>query len=359
MGSIISAIGTAVPPQRFAQEDILNFMTHAHRLNTAETARLKKLYEVSGIAYRHSVLNDFGPPFIQEAFFKNGAAPDTLQRGKVYEKNAGKLGKNAAKEVFKIGNIDPLEITHLITVSCTGMYAPGLDIDLVEDLGLSTSVERTCINFMGCYGAFNALKTADYICRAQPDAKVLIVDVELCTLHFQKENTLHNWIANSLFADGAAAVLVEAQNQQKQGFRLRSFYNTLAAGLKNEMSWHIGNTGYEMYLSSRIAKNIKGKIGNVTVELLKKAGMQAEDITRFAVHPGGRRILEVCEESLNMPEESLQHSYAVLHDYGNMSSATILFVLQRLMKIIKPGENLAGFAFGPGLTFESMILEAV
>src|SRR5690606_25146521 len=150
---------------------------------------------------------------------------------------------------------------------------------------------------------------------------------------------------------------VEAENGQKHGFRLKAFYNTLATSLKNEMSWRIGNTGFEMYLSSRIAKSIKGKIIQVTDKLLEKAG--AQDISHFAVHPGGRRILELCEEALYMAEESLRHSYTVLNNFGNMSSATVLFVLQQLLEVCTPGENLASFAFGPGLTFESMVLETV
>ncbi len=365
MSSIISAIGTSVAEYRFAQNEVFSFMVEAHQLNPIQAARLKKLYDASGIEYRHSVIPDFGSERGQFKFFGNEAGlspfPTTHQRGLVYEEQAWQIGKKAVGEIWEKTAVKPEDITHLITVSCTGMYAPGLDIDLVDKLGLKHSTERTCINFMGCYGAFNALKTADYICRSQHNAKVLIVDVELCTLHLQIESTLDNWVANSLFSDGAAAVLVEPEDNRstKKGFKMKSFYNVLIPEAKTEMGWRIGNTGFEMRLTSQVAKNIHAKIGWVYNALLKKADMPHTSISRFAIHPGGRRILEACEETLELPEESLQFSYGVLQKFGNMSSATILFVLKGLLEAIEPQEQVAGFAFGPGLTVESMVLETI
>jgi predicted naringenin-chalcone synthase len=361
MSSVISAIGTATPPFRFSQKEVLKFMIEAHQTDDREAARLTKIYEVSGIEQRHSVVSDFNSAAGIDSLFSNGF-PSTAQRGSIYEEQAVQIGKQAIENLFTtVRNLIPAQITHLITVSCTGMYAPGLDIDLIEQLGLNKSAERLCINFMGCYGAFNALKTADYICRAQPAAKVLIADVELCTLHFQKENTLNNWVANSLFADGAAAVLVEGENSRSTttAFRLQTFYNLLVLEGKKEMSWRIGDVGFQMHLSSQIARNIKGKIGEVTNKVLSLAKLSVKDVSRFAVHPGGRRILEVCEEALHLPEEVLEHSYDVLKKFGNMSSTTVLFVLQRLLQKAERGEKVMSFAFGPGLTFESMILETV
>ncbi len=361
MSNVISAIGTATPPFRFSQQEVLKFMIEAHELDSREASRLKKIYEVSGIENRHSVIPDFEASHTGNSFF-NSSFPSTADRSMLYENEAWKISKSAAENLFlNVNDFDPAEITHLITVSCTGMYAPGLDIDLIEKLGLSTSTERICINFMGCYGAFNALKAADYICRAQLNAKVLIVDVELCTIHFQKQNSLNNWLANSLFSDGAAAVLVEPESNRStaKGFRLAGFYNLLVLEGKKEMSWRVGNTGFEMLLSSHVAKSIKGKIAEVTRSLLDKAKFSFKDVSRFAIHPGGRRILEVCEEALELPEEFLEHSYHVLKKFGNMSSATILFILQQQLQEAQKGQKLMGFAFGPGLTFESMILETV
>lgn len=186
MSSVISAIGTATPPFRFSREEVLKFMIEAHGLDSREAGRLTKLYENSGIENRYSVISDFKSSNPGSAFFANNF-PTTTQRGQLYEEQAKQIAKAAVENLFSdLRTILPKQITHLITVSCTGMYAPGLDIDLIELLSLNPSTERICINFMGCYGAFNALKTANYICKAQPEAKVLIADVELCTIHLRK-----------------------------------------------------------------------------------------------------------------------------------------------------------------------------
>lgn len=364
MSSVISAIGVANPAHCFKQEQILNFMTQAHQLTDNHASRLRKIYEVSGIDYRYSVLPDFGGLEDDLSFFRYGgeryASPCTQVRMSAYQQHAKEVAGAAIADLRKkVNGFDLKRVTHLITVSCTGMYAPGLDIDLLQSLELPESTERTCINFMGCYGAFNAIKVADYICRADPESKVLIADVELCTLHFQPKNTMDNWLANSLFSDGAAAVLVEnsADRSSSKGYQLKSFYNQLVAEAREEMAWHIGNTGFEMRLSSHIAKKIRSRVEQVTEKLIEKAGIKLPDISRLAIHPGGRRILEVCNEILNFPEKALKPSFNVLRQFGNMSSVSVLFVLNEHLKDANPGENLMSFAFGPGLTFESMILE--
>jgi predicted naringenin-chalcone synthase len=365
MKSCITAIGTANPEHRVAQERILSFMAEAHQLSAHEAGRLAKIYEHSGIDFRHSVIPDFAKENGSYTFFSNTPNlepfPNTKQRANLFKDTAIHISMEAAKRCLKlVPNFNPKEITHLITVSCTGMYAPGIDIELVEQLQLNPSVERTCINFMGCYGAFNALKMADYICRADEQAKVLIVDIEICTIHFQKENTLDNWIANSLFADGAAAVLVENSISERKGFEMKAFHSELISSAKNDMAWAIGNFGFEMRLSSQIAKKIKQTIHSVADTLLQKAKISLGEIQQFAIHPGGRRILEVCEEEFNRGSEINANSYEILKNYGNMSSATVLFVINEFWKQknkLKSAEPILSFAFGPGLTFESMILQ--
>ena len=365
MGSIISAIGTSNPENRFTQDQIFRFMKDAHQLDPHNARRLEKLYQVSGIDYRHSVLNDFGQNRGEYDFFGNELGlepfPSTASRGDVFESHALNLSLKAIENCTKqLKNFDKKKVTHLITVSCTGMYAPGLDIEIVEKLGLQPNVERTCINFMGCYGAFNALKVADYICRAQPDATVLIVDVELCTLHFQKENTLDNWLANSLFADGASAVLVQHEDYAEEKlFAIKSFYTEVITEARNEMAWKIGNHGYEMQLTNQVSKQIKSGIRNVADKLLKKANLAFDEISSFAIHPGGRKILEVCDDVFKLSTAQNEHAYEVLKNFGNMSSTTVIFVLDALSKKLKAKkseEKIMSFAFGPGLTFESMVL---
>ncbi|WP_017257011.1 type III polyketide synthase [Pedobacter arcticus] len=366
MRSIISAIGTSNPSNKFSQEQIFEFMKEAHQLDGENARRLHKLYQVSGIEHRYSVLNDFGAGKGNYEFFGNEAGlepfPTTAQRGDIFQKTALNLCLSAIDHCFaKIKSFDVKQITHLITVSCTGMYAPGLDIEIVENLGLKPNVERTCINFMGCYGAFNALKVADYICKAEPKAKVLIVDVELCTLHFQKENTLDNWLANSLFADGASAMLVQNETYAEEKlFEIDTFYTEVVTEARNEMAWKIGNHGYQMQLTNKVSKQIKSGIKGVAEKLLEKAQLTFDDIEAYAIHPGGRKILEVCDEVFDLDANQSEASYEVLKNYGNMSSTTIIFVLEELSRKASPqesGKNILSFAFGPGLTFESMILK--
>lgn len=362
MGSQITAIGTANPENKFSQHCILEFMINAHELAGTSADRLTKIYSISGINTRYSVLKDFGMAPGQYAFFGNKPGlepfPGTRKRGEIYRQHAAKMAVKAFENLSTA--IDPRLITHVITVSCTGLYAPGLDIDMVELLGLSPQVERTCINFMGCYGAFNALKFADYICKTNPQAKVLIVDVELCTLHFQRENTLDNWLANALFADGAAIVLVEnsLNASSPNGLLLHTFYNTLLTDARDDMGWEVGDTGFEMKLSAKVPKKIKKSIHDVAQNLLMKGSINMADFKYFAVHPGGKGILDACEEALALPAEANRIAMDVLANYGNMSSATILFVLQQIMRQPDKGKVLS-FAFGPGLTVESMILDKV
>jgi predicted naringenin-chalcone synthase len=295
MSSCISAIGIANPVYKFKQSRIYRFMADAAGLDENNRGRLKGIYDNSGIEHRYSVIPDFGADSVDDyEFFPPSPTLEpfvsTAQRMALYQRDAAKLGAQAAKNCFA-GYPDDIrqQITHLITISCTGMYAPGLDIDLVEMLGLKTNVERTCINFMGCYGAINGLKTADYICRANPKAKVLVVSVELCTLHFQKENTLDNWVANSIFSDGAAAVLMEGlDNRLKPGtcLELKHFYAEFLPQARNEMGWFVGNTGFEMRLTSKVSKQIRNNLAAVTGRLLTSAGISSlTQIDAYAMHP--------------------------------------------------------------------------
>lgn len=365
MSSVISAIGTSNPENKFTQNQILNFMKLAHQLSGDNLRRLEKLYTASGIQYRHSVICDFDKKKGNYTFFGNNNGlepfPTTAQRGQLYQQTVLNISLTAIQNaISKLQNFDLKTITHLITVSCTGMYAPGLDIEIVEKLNLNPWVERTCINFMGCYGAFNALKMANYVCNAQPTAIVLVVCIELCTLHFQKENTLDNWISNSLFADGAAAVMVQHSDYASQKiFKIAGFYTQLVSKARNQMAWTIGNHGYKMQLSNQVAKQIKAEIKNVAQTLLNKLNLTLTDVGQFAIHPGGKRILEVCDEVFMLEAHQNKHAYQILRDYGNMSSVSILFVLNELsstLKIKNKSENVLSFAFGPGLTFESMLL---
>lgn len=368
MDSYITAIGTAVPQYGFSQVQIASFMAEALRFDEPNRRKLQALYRLTRIDRRHSVLPDYGVPSGEYTFFPNTPDlepfPTVGQRMELYRREALPLALAAIQDLNR-NEKKPVRPTHLITVSCTGMYAPGLDIDLIAALNLPTTVHRTAINFMGCYGAFNALKTADACVRADASACVLIVCLELCTIHFQKKTDEDQLLSNALFSDGAAAVLVEAQpNREKPhpSFRMRTFFCDLWPEGKNDMGWIINDHGFEMTLTSDVPTIIQQGIGKALSRLLERSGLAIEDMTYYAMHPGGRKILEVIEQQLGIEPHENRFAYEVLRKYGNMSSATVLFVLNEIRThlLTEPATgNILSCAFGPGLTLESMILEIV
>jgi predicted naringenin-chalcone synthase len=359
--SYITAIATATPPNRITQTDIAAFMEKTMLLNNGERRKLKTIFRSSGIAYRHSVLPDYSRTQGFEFFPEEGVDvfPTTKERLEIFRKTALPLSIKAAKKIFE-GTVAPKDITHLVVVCCTGMYAPGLDIELVGALGLKNTVNRTAINFMGCYAAFSALKIADAFCKVDHDAKVLVICTELCSLHFQRQGTDDNLLANALFADGCAAVLVEGKSVSQLQLELEGFHNDLAPDGNDDMAWSIGDLGFEMKLSAYVPEKIRRGIASLTESLLKKISKKVADIQHFAIHPGGIKILEVIEEELNIHKEKNNAAYHVLRNYGNMSSPTVLFVLDELIRSFTTkdiSKNILSFAFGPGLTMESMVLK--
>jgi len=354
--SYITSIETAVPANRFTQLEIAEFMARSLELDEVEKRKLIALYRSTKIQYRHSVLPDYGLPVESYQFYPQTPNlepfPSVAHRMQVYKQTALPLCVEATRGLSLEG------VTHLITVSCTGMYAPGLDIDLVQALGLSTTIQRTAINFMGCYGAFNGLKVANDICLANPNAKVLLVSVELCTLHFQKKKDIDFLLSNALFSDGAAAVVIQAKAPHEKVLKLESFFCDLFIEGQSDMAWHIADFGFEMTLTSYVPQLIKAGINQLVESLLKANGARRDDIQYYAIHPGGRAILESVEIALGISPKDNQASYEVLREYGNMSSTTILFVLKRILEQVKDdnkGCKILSCAFGPGLTVESLI----
>jgi alpha-pyrone synthase len=358
--SFITSIGTAVPENCFPQMQIAEFMASALQMDEYNQRKLKALYRTTKIAQRYSVLTDYGKPSSAYQFYPQSPDlepfPTISQRMIAYQKFALPLCLEAIANLNQ--DITQQGITHIITVSCTGMYAPGLDIEIIAALNLDTTIQRTAINFMGCYGAFNGLKMADTICKANPEAKVLVVCVELCTLHFQKKMDEDFLLSNALFADGAAAVLIESKGQEKS-LELRSFFCDLYFEGKQDMAWKVADFGFEMTLTSYIPKLVKSGIKSLIDRLLMSSGITNKEIDLYAMHPGGKAILEAIETALEITKEDNKYAYEVLRDYGNMSSCTVLFVLNEIMKNTTDsdkGKNILSCAFGPGLTLESMIL---
>ena len=362
MSKIVS-IATAVPQYKHEQENILTFMQNVYAMNEADKRKMKFLYHQSGIKTRYSVLPDYGLPADEWIFYP---ATENLEpfpgielRMKWFNKTAPKLSVDAIEKCIS-NKINKNEITHLITVTCTGMSAPGLDLQVMEAMDLPNNIFRTSVNFMGCYAAIHALKLADAFCNTGKNAKVLIVCTELCTLHFQKENSMDNIASGLLFGDGAAAVLVTNDDDKLHGLRIKDFYSEVALKGKKDMSWQLSSSGFLMTLSGYIPDLIEEDFNSLTENALRHARYGKEDITHWCIHPGGKKILTSIEKSINIPTEALKHSYKILQDYGNMSSPTILFVLKEIMNELEHNENkkanILGAAFGPGLTLETFIL---
>lgn len=362
MNATISAIGTANPLYKISQSKIADFMIHAHQLKGRERERLLALYRATGIEHRYSVLKDYGLSREDYEFYSKmdnlEPFPTTAQRNALYQREALTLAIAAVKNCLP-ANCNVNEITHLITVSCTGLYAPGLDIELVEGLGLSTSIQRTAINFMGCYAAFNAIKVGQAICHSHPENKVLIICIELCSIHFQKTIQEDFMLSNALFGDGAAAMLME-NRVNESGLGVLATYGELLPEGAKEMAWQVGNLGFEMRLSRYVPDLIADGIEKLTKSLMRKGPWQLSEIDYFAIHPGGKRILECIQQALNITPHQNRFAYQVLKNFGNMSSPTILFVLKEIWNNLDKddhGKRILCFAFGPGLTMESMILQ--
>ena len=330
-------------------------MLEQYDLSDGDVDRVTRLYERSEIDFRYSAIEDFSLPSQQWTLLEKGATVSLEKRMAYFFKIAPELCATAVKECIP-DESEWQQLTHLITVSCTGLSAPGLDIQLIQRLGLPTTIQRSSINFMGCYAGIHALKQADSICKAQPDARVLIVDVELCTLHFQTPFTMDNVAASLLFADGAAAALV---SNQPGLYAMEDYYSELALSGYSDMSWQLSSEGFLMTLSGYVPGIIAANIEPMLQHSLKQMSLRREDIQHWAIHPGGKKIVHEIAKALQLTEEDTAISRAVLRNYGNMSSVTIFYVLKQLRATIQhAGEHIYGVAFGPGLTIESLFLRS-
>lgn len=279
------------------------------------------------------------------AFYRSTSFPSTAERMKLYKQFAPILMRRALDRL----NLDSAErqrIRHVLVTSCTGLYAPGLDFEALEYLGLDPSVERTIIGFMGCYAAVNALKQARHIVRSQPEDSVLIINLEICTLHLQESQDLGEVLSFLIFGDGCAASLVSARPVGLELLKFRAIRLDNTAGL---ITWHIGDQGFDMVLSGQAPLAIAEAMQAHRTELLGDG-----DVSLWAVHPGGRSVLDAVEEALALPVEALSVSRDILRRYGNMSSATVMFVLEAMMQTAPARARGCAMAFGPGLTAETM-----
>ncbi|MEO6922605.1 MAG: type III polyketide synthase, partial [Bryocella sp.] len=321
-------------------------------------ALFNRMSQRSGIEHRYSVLDPHhnGPSteFTVNAheFYTRGHFPDTSERMKIFERFSPILARRALDNLA-LSEAERTQVSHIIITTCTGLYAPGLDFDVLDHLQLPSTTERTVIGFMGCYAAINGLKQARHIVRSEPDAKVVMVNLELCTLLLQQTQDLEQMLSFLVFADGCAASLISAE---ESGFALDSFRSVMVPDTRELITWKIRGTGFDMLLSGRVPGSIGTALAEVGDEVL--GGRAKSEIALWGVHPGGKSVLDAVERGMQLPPEALSASREVLCNYGNMSSATVMFVLEKLMQRAKPGEQGCAMSFGPGLTAETMLFHA-
>ena len=358
--SKIISIATAVPANKHKQEDLFSFADKVYNKDETESRKLKFLYRQSGIGSRYSVIPDYSTPSNAWKFFPDNEGlepfPSIEKRMEWFNNHAAALSVKAIEQCIT-GKLNKENITHLITVSCTGISAPGLDLQVMELMDLPKNIFRTSVNFMGCYAAVHALKLGDALCKADKKANVVIVCTELCTLHFQKNISTDNITSSLLFGDGTAALLMQHTHATARGIVMDSFYSDVSFNGKKDMAWELSSTGFLMTLTGYVPALIKEDFNNLLTNALQHSNLQKNEITHWCIHPGGSKILDAIAVSAGLKKDDLQYSYDVLKDYGNMSSPTILFVLKKILDELERKENSAAkifaAAFGPGLTMET------
>jgi predicted naringenin-chalcone synthase len=359
MQASILAISTAVPSYVITQEKIADKIIDMLSLDAEKATSIKQLYQNSAIRTRYSVISDFTKDRKDWHFFGSEfpkKVPGTLHRNNFYKIEAPKLAYKACLKALNSWGGDPATISHVISVSCTGMVAPGIEFDIVKLLKLKASTERLAINFMGCFGAFKGLSVAQSFAKENPKNRILVVCTELCSLHFQAEQTPDNILANSLFSDGAAAVIVGADPQSEETV-LWEINNKCSLALDNtydKMSWEASDQGFIMKLSQRIPSLLKKHIATF-IQCLVIDNFSFENCD-WAIHPGGKSIIQSIEKALNLNSNQTQASWETLANYGNMSSATFLFVLNSLLQQKNQKKWTVGIGFGPGLCMEGILL---
>ncbi|SFR66381.1 Predicted naringenin-chalcone synthase [Agromyces sp. CF514] len=375
MAISLRGISTVVPATVLVQDAVRDVFAAQPGLNRLAQRIVTTSFNVSGIERRHSVLEeltleprDEAPVFFDQ---KTGELllPGTKARNEIYAREATRLYVEAGRAAIEATpGVEASDVTHVITVSCTGFYAPGPDFMVARDLGLNAGVERYHLGFMGCYASIPALRLARQLCEADAAAVVLVISVELCTLHLRSSNDPDTIVASSLFSDGAGSGIVSTRDPEpgERAFELDRFATRITPVGEGDMAWKIGDHGFEMVLSNAVPAIIDAHITGALEPLFAPDAALAEAlandtsseaIEHWAIHPGGRSILDKVEARLALTEEQLVPARETLRDYGNMSSATVLFVLANILESdAAAGDRVAAMAFGPGLTVESALL---
>lgn len=373
---VLRSLQTIVPDTVLRQDEVRDVFASQPDLGRLAQRIVATSFNVSGIDTRHTVIEEFSrdaetsTPVFYDRDTGMLLDPGTKARNDFYAQEATRLAVEAARSALSADpDLVAADITHVITASCTGFHAPGPDYEIVRALGLSDGVQRYHLGFMGCYAAMPALRAARQFCLADENAVVLVVSVELCTLHLRSSEDPDTIVATSLFADGAAAGLVSARDLPSSvpALRLDRFHTAIAPEGKKDMAWTIGDSGFEMILSTSVPQII----GETIIDALRPLYAAEDDladayetgsiggrVAHWAIHPGGRSILDRVQEKMHLTDAQLHPAREVLREYGNMSSATVLFVLKRILEEegARAGDRVAAMAFGPGLTAESALM---
>lgn len=376
---VLRSLQTIVPDTVLVQEQVRDVFAQQSDLGRLAQRIVTTSFNVSGIDTRHTVIDELSPDsdVTDPVFFDRRTgmllAPGTKARNDFYTREATVLFVEAARRAIDADpDLRPADVTHVITVSCTGFHAPGPEYEIVRALGLSDAVQRFHFGFMGCYASMPALRAASQFCAADENAVVLVVSVELCTLHLRTSENPDTIVASSLFADGAAAGIVTARDLPSPvpALRLDRFHTAIAPEGEKDMAWTIGDTGFEMILSTAVPQIIGETIIGALRPLYSpeedlgqafEGGGVGEAVQHWAIHPGGRSILDKVQERLNLSDAQLHPAREVLRNNGNMSSATVLFILKRILEEegARAGDRVSAMAFGPGLTAESALMTVV
>jgi predicted naringenin-chalcone synthase len=340
----IGGVGVATPGRDIHQ--IFVDWALSRLADPRERKLFSRMAERAGIDHRWSVLDaQPGSPTNAEVFYAGERLPGTALRMQAYTALAPKLALRAVADLAAKTRLDG--ITHLVVASCTGFVAPGIDQILARELGLRDDLERTLIGFMGCYAAVVALRTAAHIVRSEPQARVLVVTVELSSLHLQEDDRLEPLLASLLFGDGAAAALVSAQ---PEGVALAHFFSCALPDSADQIGWKVGDQGFAMHLSGEVPGRIAHALSEPDRQRRLLGGLDASQFDAWAVHAGGRSVLDAVEGALGLAPDALAASRQVLRDCGNMSSSTLMFILARYLD--QGARSGVALAFGPGLAAE-------
>jgi predicted naringenin-chalcone synthase len=373
----IISIATGIP-EGVIDQDVAAGVVQRLGITKRWNKVLPKLYQKSGVRRRSSVL--LGPehlePDLRQSFYKTPTesapfGPTTAERMEVYAQHAGPLISKTCRLALDRAGIAPSSITHLVTVSCTGFVAPGLDHALIQSLNLIDTVQRIHVGFMGCHAMINGMRVAQAICQSDPKAVVLVGSVELCSIHQQYSEDPEQIVANSLFSDGSASAIVVPESKASAMHRIENSWRMVSSlSLKvphsaDLMTWKIGDHGFQMTLSSQVPNKIQAELRSPLENWLRSLGVSPNEIRQWVVHPGGPRILDAVEEAIELAPETLKASRETLANYGNMSSPTILFIMEEILRNSEsqPPTSQNGLwlvlGFGPGLHAEAMLLERV